>query len=215
MAALLRLPAELRLKIYGWAISSSPNIINIDEGASSRDPPRSLAARSLAQVDAQLADEMLPIYWSTNIFEAYRLSGMGHYISTDRTFHRWLRDIVRDSVQHVRFLRFKGARVTLHEMQLHAPQCIMTVDVDIKRAAIDIWNKKSERCRCEHAADLQLRMERCLRHDSRIPNERPLQSLRNLWMLFECWYQFSPSRFSSSLRSWDEFERTVGALSGE
>lgn len=86
MTKLLALPVELRLKIYSLAISSLPNVIHVDEGATSRDPPRSSLARALASVDERLFEEMIPIYWSSNVFQSYLLSGMGHYIATGETY---------------------------------------------------------------------------------------------------------------------------------
>lgn len=214
MATLLKLPAELRLKIYDLAISSRPNIINVDEGATSNDPPRSSAARSLAQVDKQLSGEMMPLYWSCNIFEAYRLTGMGHYISTDRTFHRWLRDVVKDSVRYVRHLRFKGARTAAsEEMHMHESECIMTVDVDLRRRKTCMWDKTGETCRCDHARALQSRMEAILKHIPFVEGQlRPSSEI--LWTLFESWYVYNPLR-ATTLRSWDEFQRQSGVLSGE
>lgn len=209
MAALLQLPVELRLKIYELAISSSPNAINVDEGATSTDPPRSSTARSLLQFDEQLVAEILPLYWGSNIWEAHRLNGMGHHISTDRTFHRWLRNIVKDSIIHVRHLRFKGAHVaSTTEMQIHAPQCIMIVEVDLKLRHIAMWSKKGESCSCDHASILGARMNEIVAQLPTVAGQ--LQSSQEvLWTLFECWYTYNPMR-ATTLRSLSEFQRQVG-----
>lgn len=205
MATLLQLPVELRLKIYSMAISSRPNVINIDEGASSSEPPRSTLAKSLAAVDQELSREMMPLYWSTNIFETYLLNGMGHYIPTDWTFHRWLKDIVKDSATCIRHLRFKGMlRIPLD----HEQDCIFTVDVDLRRRKTWIWDKTGRPCDCEHAVILRSRMAERLSQVPRVDGQwQPSPSI--LWDVFDCWYAYHPV-LSRPARSWDEFQRQYG-----
>ena len=207
MSALLQLPAELRLKIYALAISSQPYAINIDEGATSKDPPRSIAMSSLALIDEQLQDELLPLYWSNNTFEAYRLMGMGHYISTDWTYGRWLRDVVKDAYGSVRYLKFKGGLLSVAslEAQEHESDCVTTVEIDVALGKFSIWDAKGKPCTCDHSSILQSRMEVLVKQLPRVRGfARPNQKV--LWDLFECWYIYHPAR-NRQPRSWDEFQR--------
>ncbi len=204
MPSLLDLPPELRLQIYGLAVSARPNVINIDEGATASEPPRSSTAKALASFDHQLCDELMPLYWSNNIFQTYLLSGMGHYIATDLSFYRFLHDVVKDAAKDIRSLRFKGC----YQADIpHARSCIMTVDVDVERQSVVIWNRDGNRCRCEHGVILATKLSNELAKIPRVKGK--LQpTLPTLWDVGNVWFSYCSG---CRLRlSWEEFERRCG-----
>lgn len=90
----------------------------------------------------------------------------------------------------------------------------MTVDVDLKRQKTLIWDKTGEVCQCDHARVLQSQMEDIMKPFPIVEGKvRP--SLQDLWTLFELWFCYTPLRlYPGTRRTWDEFERQTGALSG-
>lgn len=205
MATLLNLPPELRLKIYEYAISSAPDRINIDDiYGGSYTPPRSFAARSLAEVDIQLSNECTSLYWSSNIFEVYRM-GPGYYQVADQIFHRWLKYIVKDSAKDVRFLKFREvSSLPSRDMIVHSEDCINEVDVDLRRRSVLISNRKHESCSCSHARVIRPRLERIIADIPKTAGQS-LPTTEVLWDLYESWYMFHPIR--RRLRSWDDWQQ--------
>lgn len=115
MNLFLALPHELRLRIYQEVVTD-PRPIIIMSHDSVGDACRWKDAQSLQTVDRELAMDIMPLYWSNNVFSLYLTVGdrngdatsgtSNHDCAIFRTFDNWLEAYVGSAVPCLRRLEF-------------------------------------------------------------------------------------------------------------
>lgn len=195
-----------------------PSEINVKECWSAVKPPRPLTARSLVEVDEELSNDNLPLYWSCNTFKVLR-GGLEAQILIDESYDRLLQFVVLyagSSIRRLKFLQVSN-RPSL-DMLHHLRFCIGEVEIDLKRRTVEIWIRLGGKCTCPHAGLICSRMNTILAQMPQVEKPMQLKSesarlrferLRPLaaalWDLHECWYCFHPVQ--DQLRSWDDYRR--------
>ena len=191
MPGFLGLPAELRLRIYEFAVTEPWAISMIDFNYVRR--PRGIRqAEVLRQVDKDLSDDIVPLFWSCNSFCMY-------LAVDDKTPHigkhlcHWLENFVDDAARHIRKLEFvvtaaceqrKKALRNPKEpgvwYRRDAPYCTTTIYVNLTKPAVSVDEDED----CSHKVRVLSRFDEVLLSMPRI-SRQPQVSKASIWDLFE------------------------------
>ncbi|KAK4956710.1 hypothetical protein LTR10_006237 [Elasticomyces elasticus] len=129
MRNLLQLPVELRLQIYQYALMVNEPL---DMMACMKSNEPLDQARCLQQIDLELQHDILPMFWSSNVFTIYVKPG-SRIKNMHQIIRAWSEYLARDVPQHLR-------RVQIHVRTLcasgpsgpeHPQFCKFIVDVDL------------------------------------------------------------------------------------
>lgn len=183
---LLNLPAELRLNIYGFAVSSAPLPISIEDYASN-GPLESIAARSLVVLDPEYAEEIMEMYWSSNIFQyspwINDLSG-----TRDKVFEHWLNSFIGDSAKHVKGLKFKECLPPKHRPD---GECKLEIEINLAQEEIFVWPTGNKKCPCNRAAIVEPSLREAFESMPRVKGKLH-PSKETLWDLYaRCFFRGS------------------------
>jgi hypothetical protein len=191
MPGLLDLPAELRLRIYEFVVSEPWSISMIDFNCVRR--PRGIKqAAILSQVDIDLRDDIIPLFWSTNTFCMY-LAVNARNPHIGKHLCHWLENFVGEAARHIRRLEFivtaacDQRRKALENpkepgiwYRRDAPYCTTTIYVDLTKPTVIV----DEDDYCSHKTRVLNRFTEVLASIPRV-SRQPQISKDSVWDLFE------------------------------